>query len=1043
MAAPQFQSPSAQRRWQRFTQQHTAPAWHFFAAHLAFPVALTPHLAQKLWLNCRQDETGKPLGLPPSAAGLLLNSPLFQRMSYSQYELYEGLRDPLLSWLGQSPYFGPDRLMRLARFMKAYLQHCPAQVPSAIFREAQDWNADAWLSPHRAAARILDALSDTVLTGKGQNRVGLMLSWAKTQEALAEESRGPAPTLAVVRQLAEGINRLQAADKAGARAALEQIRPYIREGRSNQADALRARVPKAVLELLRPADPEPREVAVTLEQVAIYLNYLPWHEAQAAELRVDRQLQEAGVVWAEQEVEADYTLHFTQAHFYLSPSLNPNQPLTAVWPIATNRLSARAVLWQVARVEELRQLLVESESLLELRFFYQKQVLRIEEGVIRVADYQEEEPEIFLEVENLGPTQLYFIVWVIDQRFGVTGYTAPAEESGRGSLQPGQSVVLRLPIEFEAYKKAFNWGNSEMHLKVMTAAEPFDQVHRLEEPMPAPAQPEETGSGTWTAKVAGSSADSNSAVCAADFRVLIGNLDENRLSAKQLVALLQAPSLEPFGRALFFEARGLEPNYRLREAFEVLRDMPPRKGKDWIDQLTEEGKYDPPSFHWLRLLRGQLEAYADKGAFLSNSVVIALGETWLNPTEASEGLLSALRHQRSVFCAPLDDWTDVPETAKILPEGFPLNQVTFVISPMAHILFDHFPNFISNAVDNPMVRVEEMLDTSFFDTLNALEQQWLMGIVSILELDERIQVLIIGYDYLPFTSIAQSYFQQTPLTNEIIEVGQKLLDYTVDEVNFRLHTLLLGLEDIARFVDIRTEPRNRSEIYPLLTPEQITEFSHRIGEAIDRPSRTVNYQASPFFYWQQVLKSNKSVLYREFALRFKGHSLAEVALQQVEQLESRGTFLGGIDLSNYQPRGKNYLYIVAIDQYLNMPRLYNSRMDAEKIKRVLEEKYQFDADFTHCHFDEEATIANITQHLRSLVDVIGEDDNFLMYFAGHGEYDRTLDVGYWIPYDAKINQAASYISFDVITRLIRAIKSKHTFIIADSCYSGSIFTQKR
>ena len=153
---------------------------------------------------------------------------------------------------------------------------------------------------------------------------------------------------------------------------------------------------------------------------------------------------------------------------------------------------------------------------------------------------------------------------------------------------------------------------------------------------------------------------------------------------------------------------------------------------------------------------------------------------------------------------------------------------------------------------------------------------------------------------------------------------------------------------------------------------------------------------------------------------------------------------GGIDLSStYQPKGKNYLYIVGIDRYTDMPTLYNARIDAEKIQKVLEEKYQFDAKLTHCHFDAEATQANITQHLRRLVDVVGENDNFLMYFAGHGEYDSALDVGYWIPHDASANQIGSYISFDLITRLLRAIRSKHTFIITDSCYSGSIFTQKR
>lgn len=1044
MAAPEFQSPSAQRRWQRFTQQHTAPAWHFFTAHLAFPVALTPHLAQKLWLNCRQDETGAPLGLPPSAAGLLLNSTLFQRMSYGQYELYEGLRDPLLFWLGQSPHYGPDRLMRLARFMKAYLQYCPAQVPSAVFREAQDWNADAWLSPHRAAARILEALSETVLTGKGQNRVGLMLSWAKSQEALAEKGGVEAAPLAVVRQLAEGISRLQTEDEAGAKAALEQIQPYIREGRSGRAEALRARVPKAVLDLLRPAEPQPQDVSVTLEQVAIYLNCLPPHEARAAELRADRELQEAGVVWAGQEVEADYTLHFTQAHFYLSPSLNPYQPLTAVWPIATNRLSARPVLWQVARVAELRQQPAESEWPLGFRFSYQKEPLRVEEGVISVADYLDEEPEILLEVENFGEIQLYFIVWAIDQRFGVTGYTAPAEASSRGSkmapavsaetgsLQPGQSEVLRIPIEFEAYKRAFNWAVSEIHLKVMAAAEPFDQVHRLEEPLPAPGQPEDTGRGAWAAKVAGSSAGSHSAACVADFRVLVANLDENRLSAQQLMALLQAPELEPFGRALFFEARGLEPNYRLREAFQVLRDLPPRKGNDWADQLIEEGRYDPPYFHWLRLLREQLEAHVAEGAPPAGSAVIALGETWLNPAEASEGILSELRRQRPVFSAPLREWTDVAEAAKVLPQGLPFQEITFVLSPMAYLLFDHFPNFISKASGSPMELAENLLDTGFVDTINALERQWLAGIVSFLGLDERFRVLILGYDYLPFAPLARQYSPERAGTDEEWALGQQLLDYAVDVVNQRLHTLLQGLEEIAGFVDIRTELRSHSNIYPRLTPEQITAHRRRIEEAIARPSRASTYQASAFYYWQQVLKADRLPLYQEFARRFeKEDDLLALA-------QRRGKQLSGVA---YTPSGKNYLYIIGIGAYESLPGLPYARKDGETIRQILEEKYQFDPSLTTCHYDAEATAQNIISHFEALSKTLSEADTLLVYFSGHSEYEETLDMSYWVPCDAKQGNIGDYISFGLLMRFIRSINSRHTFIISDSCYSSSIFAE--
>lgn len=148
---------------------------------------------------------------------------------------------------------------------------------------------------------------------------------------------------------------------------------------------------------------------------------------------------------------------------------------------------------------------------------------------------------------------------------------------------------------------------------------------------------------------------------------------------------------------------------------------------------------------------------------------------------------------------------------------------------------------------------------------------------------------------------------------------------------------------------------------------------------------------------------------------------------------------GGMDLGIYQLKGKNYFYIVGIDQYIVMFEFYNVCMDVEKIKLVLEEKYQFDVDFIYCYFDEEVMQANIIQYFWGLVDVVGEDDNFLMYFVGYGEYDKVLDVGYWIFYDVCKNYIGFYILFDLIMCLICVIKSKYIFIIMDFCYLGSIF----
>ncbi|MCB0545941.1 MAG: caspase family protein [Phaeodactylibacter sp.] len=141
--------------------------------------------------------------------------------------------------------------------------------------------------------------------------------------------------------------------------------------------------------------------------------------------------------------------------------------------------------------------------------------------------------------------------------------------------------------------------------------------------------------------------------------------------------------------------------------------------------------------------------------------------------------------------------------------------------------------------------------------------------------------------------------------------------------------------------------------------------------------------------------------------------------------------------------GKNYLLVIGIDQYPEMPALSNAVLDARKIASLLTDRYQFSEEALFTLFDAEASQDAIISKLRELADIVTAEDTLLVYFAGHGEYDKKIDVGYWIPYDAKKGQIGSYISFDLVSRLIRAINTHHTFVLSDSCYSGSFFTTHR
>lgn len=145
------------------------------------------------------------------------------------------------------------------------------------------------------------------------------------------------------------------------------------------------------------------------------------------------------------------------------------------------------------------------------------------------------------------------------------------------------------------------------------------------------------------------------------------------------------------------------------------------------------------------------------------------------------------------------------------------------------------------------------------------------------------------------------------------------------------------------------------------------------------------------------------------------------------------------------PQGKNYLFVIGIDKYQKHRDLANPVHDAKAFIKLMTEKYQFSKSKSQLItlFDEEATQANIYNKLEHLAAHVTSDDCLVIYFSGHGEYKKNVRQGFWIPYDGDPNNAyGSYISFKNLISFIEAIDSFHTFIIADSCYAGSLFTAK-
>lgn len=149
-----------------------------------------------------------------------------------------------------------------------------------------------------------------------------------------------------------------------------------------------------------------------------------------------------------------------------------------------------------------------------------------------------------------------------------------------------------------------------------------------------------------------------------------------------------------------------------------------------------------------------------------------------------------------------------------------------------------------------------------------------------------------------------------------------------------------------------------------------------------------------------------------------------------------------LDGTAYDPsEATNYLLVIGINKYDHWPQLYNAVKDANDVVNTLLGMYGFEFANVTLITDKQATRSNLYKTLREFVSKVGPKDNFMIYYSGHGYFDELLNEGYWVPSDARINQTGDYLSNSDISKIIANIDSQHTFLVADACFSGSLFNE--
>lgn len=145
--------------------------------------------------------------------------------------------------------------------------------------------------------------------------------------------------------------------------------------------------------------------------------------------------------------------------------------------------------------------------------------------------------------------------------------------------------------------------------------------------------------------------------------------------------------------------------------------------------------------------------------------------------------------------------------------------------------------------------------------------------------------------------------------------------------------------------------------------------------------------------------------------------------------------------SNQIDLGAYYALLIGNEEYNNTMawrKLGTPHADVDALGKMLKNGFGFEVIVK-----KDLTRGKIIDLIEDYKSKLSENDNLLIYYAGHG-YLRS-DGGYWIGVNGKKKSRSDWLKYTTISDLIdrqSGMKAKHVIVISDSCYSGAAYRNK-
>lgn len=221
----------------------------------------------------------------------------------------------------------------------------------------------------------------------------------------------------------------------------------------------------------------------------------------------------------------------------------------------------------------------------------------------------------------------------------------------------------------------------------------------------------------------------------------------------------------------------------------------------------------------------------------------------------------------------------------------------------------------------------------------------------------------------------------------------------------------------------------------ILATEQIVVSKETLSRAIEGaagdPAEVLTINITCGGWCKAIKKVGEAVLaIFEAVTRSGGATLAPPVLLPAgnQSEESRS-------LSKKLVEGKSYAVVVGINDYKHINKLKNAVSDATVMDQVLREHYGFE---TTLLTDAQATRDGIMTSLNDLRKKLTENDSLVIFYSGHGEYNKETETSYWLPVDAAFDDNTKWLETRAISDQLKLLSAKHVLIIADSCFSGTM-----